>query len=116
MNKNYWAWSYVDGKFDGALDTLCTSFAPNWQRMHDALMHLVALLPSHFPDKDIYDRWNKLYHHATAYGPLMIGERIHRGSIENTMRRRKRSTFEKYAIELQLIHAEIRKRRGPYID
>ena len=82
--------------------------------MDYALEPLTRLMPAHFPDQDLFKRVEKLLSHATAYGPLMIGERIHYGSIENTLRRRKRVTFERMADEIVAIANEIKQRRGEY--
>ena len=113
-NHDYFAWSYPDEKLTVAIDALTTSFAPNWQRMAYALDPLTRLMPAHFPDQDLYERVEKLLRHATAYGPLMIGDRIYYGSIENTLRKRKRVTFERMADEIVAIANEISQRRGEY--
>jgi hypothetical protein len=106
----------VDEKFEGAVDTLTTSFAPNWVRMSYALNNLIVLLPNHFPDRDLFERYERLWKQMTDAGPLMIGDRIYSGSIENTLRKRRRITFERYAKELVEISIEIKSRRGQYTD
>ena len=80
----------------------------------NAMMSLTILLPTHFPDQDIYERVEKLRKTATAFGPQMLGDEIWAGALENTLRKRKRVTFERMAEEIVAIDDEIRRRRGSY--
>ena len=118
MDKNrlYFSWSYPDQKYSEALDTLATSFAPNWQRMTYALMSISNLLEAHFPDKDLYERTRAVMDRSTKFGPLMLNGKVYQGSIEHTMRRSRRLTFEKLATEIFAIYSEIQNRRGPYVE
>ena len=116
VNEKYWAWSYVAGKYDMAVEVLCTSFAPNWERMKDAIFAFYGLRPEHFPDDDLYVRHLNICDRATKFGPLVIGERQFRGAIEHTLRRSKRSTFEKLANEISALSEEIIQRRGHYTE
>ncbi len=43
-------YDYARQKFGAAIDTLATSFAPGWQRMYWAAMHLMMLRDDDFPD------------------------------------------------------------------
>ena len=113
-NRTYFSWSYPDEKFSVAVDSLAASFAPNWERMTNALLHITHLLPAHFPDQDLYVRTKKLLAFATERGPMMLGEKIYLGSIEHTLRHRKRTSFEKMARELLDIYEQIQMRRGEY--
>lgn len=120
-NKLYFAWSYPHQKFSQAVDSLATSFAPSWQRMYFAIEQLLWLLPDHFPDQDLYIRTKSLTDQATKSGPLIMHEgttleRIYFGSLENTLRKRKRVTFERYAHEIVDILDEIERRRGDYLN
>ena len=98
------------------MDTLATSFAPGWERMNYAMMQFMALLPSHFPDADLFERDEKLFDEATAYGPWELNGRQYRGALENTLRRRKRRTLERYAAEILSIYTEVQNRRGHYTE
>lgn len=113
-NDTYFAWSYPAQKFDEAAGVLARSFAPGWQRMEWALLPLLSMLPAHFPDQGIYQHLEKLLEHATNYGPLELNGRIWRGSLEHTLRRRKRVTLERYAREIMNLLEEVERRRGEY--
>jgi hypothetical protein len=117
MTKNdlYFRWSYADQKFSEAEDSLLLSFGPNWERLTHALMPLVLLQPRNFPDEDLYIRTRDLMKRATKRGPLKFNCLASWGSIEHTMRRSKRSTFEKLAREIRDIHEEIERHRGNYV-
>ena len=113
-NDQYFAWGYPAEKFGQAVSVLAHSFAPGWQRMEWALLPIFGMLPDHFPERDLYDRLEKLCREATKFGPLEINGRVWRGSLENTLRRRKRITLERYAREIIAIQEEIERRRGDY--
>jgi hypothetical protein len=113
-NQQYFVWAYLEGKFSEAAKALATSFAPNSQRMLTVMLELTLLLPHHFPDTDLYDRYEKLRRDATKFGPRYITNTYWIGALENTLKRRKRSTFERMAQEILSIHEEIVKRRGTY--
>jgi hypothetical protein len=115
-NRLYFSWSYPEEKFALARDSLTASFAPNWQRMENALFHIWHMMPAHFPDRDLYDRTKRLLDDATKFGPLVIGDQVHYGAFEHTLRRRKRVTFERFAHEVIDIHNEILHRRGEYTE
>ncbi len=113
-NRNYFAWSYPAQKYDAAIDTLVTHFGPSWERMTFSLMNLTHLKPDHFPDRDLFERTAAVISRATKFGPLEMNGQLDRGSLENTLRRSKRSTFEKLAHQILDIHGEINRRRGSY--
>jgi hypothetical protein len=112
--KPYFAWAYLAQKFGGAVDTLATSFGPNWERMLSVMMELTLLRPDHFPDEDLFRRYQKLHREATKSGPMHITSKHWIGALENTLRRRKRPTFERMAREILSIQQEIEARRGKY--
>lgn len=84
--------------------------------MEAALSHVLLLLPTHFPDQDLFERLERLVDAATEHGPLMLNGRIWRGALLHTLKRRKRTTLERYARELDAIYREVVRRRGPYHD
>jgi hypothetical protein len=79
-------------------------------------MERTALQPDHFPERDLYDRYSNLLKQAREFGPLYIGQRPYWGSLENTLRRRRRVTLSRYAREIVAISEAIESRRGSYID
>jgi hypothetical protein len=104
-------WNYAAEKFGSARHILTRSFANNSQRMLFAMMPILRLHERDFPDLDIWERTKKLKYEATKYGPVMVGDTVVVGSLENSLRRRRRSTFERMADEIVAIDNEIRHRR-----
>ena len=82
--------------------------------MSFAIQSLSFLREEDFPDFDLFDRTSKVIARATKFGPMEFNGEIFRGSIENTLRRSRRSTFEKLANEIYAISREIEQRRGGY--
>ena len=111
-DNTYGAWSYVDQQFSDAVETLATSFDSNLNRMCSALSQLIILSEEQFPDQDIYMRYNSLKIRATEHGPYYSGATMIYGALQNTLKRRRRSTFERYAEEIFSIAALVTERRG----
>jgi hypothetical protein len=109
---DYFAWSYAAQKFDESKSVLARHFGKNWERMTYAVMPLTILQDKDFPDADLHQRTKSILAKATRHGPLDLHGKQYWGSIEHTMRRSKRATFEALANEILLIDEQIRIRRG----
>lgn len=87
--------------------------------MEYALFSLLGLIPQHFPDQDLFLRVENLLAEATKRGPLILNEStdvelMHYGGLENTLRKCRKVTFERFADEIVSIHDEIKRRQGEY--
>lgn len=109
---DYFSWSYADQKFSESVDILARSFCANWQRMASAVTPLLILQEKDFPDRKLYVRTRAVVRAATKRGPLDLNGRQYQGSLEHTLRRSKRVTFERLAREILLIHEQINLLRG----
>jgi len=98
-------YDYCIEKLMNAIETLATHSGNVKERLWYVYLDIHMLQPQDFP-KDLQNRWDGIIKSLTKYGPWVneFSGEVYQSSVENTLRRIRKSTASKIAKEIYEIY------------